>query len=241
MVGAPQGYPAAVTTILLVEDEAAIGEGLTISLEAEGFRVAWVREGDRALDAWRRERPDLVLLDLMLPGLGGTEICRRLRQESDVPIVMLTAKDAEVDRVVGLELGADDYVTKPFSTRELVARIRAVLRRGREPEPAAAPTAVEAGGVRVDRARHAVVVDGAPVSLPPKEFDLLELLVEHAGLVLTREQLIDRVWGLDYVGDTKTLDVHIRRLRTRIEADPASPRRIRTVRGVGYRFDDARP
>jgi two-component system, OmpR family, response regulator RegX3 len=241
MVGASHGYPAAVISILLIEDEAAIGEGLTTSLEAEGFRVAWVREGDRALEVWRREQPDLVLLDLMLPGVGGTEICRRMRQESDVPIVMLTARDAEVDRVVGLELGADDYVTKPFSTRELVARIRAILRRGRDPEELAPPSALEAGGVRVDRARHGVWVDDVPVELPPKEFDLLELLVDNAGLVLTRAQLIDRVWGLDYVGDTKTLDVHIRRLRTRIEADPAAPQRIQTVRGVGYRFVDARP
>jgi two-component system, OmpR family, response regulator RegX3 len=155
--------------------------------------------------------------------------------------VMLTARDAEVDRVVGLELGADDYVTKPFSTRELVARIRAILRRGRDPEELATPTALEAGGVRVDRARHSVWVDDEPVELPPKEFDLLELLIDNAGLVLTRAQLIDRIWGLDYVGDTKTLDVHIRRLRTRIEADPAQPRRIQTVRGVGYRFVDARP
>jgi two-component system, OmpR family, response regulator RegX3 len=238
MVGAPHGYPATVISILLIEDESAIGEGLTVSLEAEGFRVLWVREGDRALEVWRRERPDLVLLDLMLPGLSGTEVCRRLRMESDVPIIMLTAKDAEVDRVVGLELGADDYVTKPFSTRELVARIRAILRRGRDPEPTAPEPALEAGGVRVDRARHAVSVDGAPVELPPKEFDLLELLVENAGLVLTRDQLIDRIWGLDYVGDTKTLDVHIRRLRTRIEADPTDPHRIQTVRGVGYRFVD---
>jgi two-component system, OmpR family, response regulator RegX3 len=241
MVGARHGYPAAVISILLIEDEAAIGEGLTTSLEAEGFRVAWVRDGDRALDVWRREQPDLVLLDLMLPGLGGTEICRRMRQESDVPIVMLTARDAEVDRVVGLELGADDYVTKPFSTRELVARIRAILRRGRDPAEPAAPSALEAGGVRVDRSRHSVWVDDVPVELPPKEFDLLELLVDNAGLVLTRAQLIDRIWGLDYVGDTKTLDVHIRRLRTRIEEDPAQPRRIQTVRGVGYRFVDARP
>lgn len=238
MVGGPRRYAAGVISILLIEDESAIGEGLTTSLEAEGFRVVWVRDGDRALEAWRRERPDLVLLDLMLPGLSGTEICRQLRAESDVPIVMLTAKDAEIDRVVGLELGADDYVTKPFSTRELIARIRAILRRGREPEPAAPEPALEAGGVRVDRPRHAVTVDGTSVELPPKEFDLLELLVEHAGLVLTRGQLIDRIWGSDYVGDTKTLDVHIRRLRTRIEADPTTPRRILTVRGVGYRFVD---
>ncbi len=239
MVGGVHGYPAPVISILLIEDEPAIGEGLTTSLEAEGFRLVWVREGDRALDVWRRERPDIVLLDLMLPGLGGTEICRRLRLESDVPIVMLTAKDAEVDRVVGLELGADDYVTKPFSTRELVARIRAILRRGREPEVTEPEPAMEAAGVRVDRARHTVSVDGVPVELPPKEFDLLELLVANAGLVLTRDQLIDRIWGLDYVGDTKTLDVHIRRLRTRVEADPTAPRRILTVRGIGYRFVDA--
>ena len=241
MVRPPQGYPAVVTSILLIEDEPAIGEGLTTSLEAEGFRVVWVREGDRALDTWRREHPDIVLLDLMLPGLSGTEVCRQLRMESDVPIVMLTAKDAEVDRVVGLELGADDYVTKPFSTRELVARIRAILRRGREPEATVPETAPEAGGVRVDRARHLVTVEGVAVDVPPKEFDLLELLVENAGLVLTRDQLIDRIWGLDYVGDTKTLDVHIRRLRTRIEVDPTVPQRILTVRGVGYRFADDVP
>jgi two-component system, OmpR family, response regulator RegX3 len=236
MIRPSSGYPARVTTILLVEDEAAIGEGLTTSLEAEGFRLHWVRDGDQALPAWRHHRPDLVLLDLMLPGLGGTEICRRLRAESDVPIVMLTAKDTEVDRVVGLELGADDYVTKPFSTRELIARIRAVLRRGRSPEPAEPLAAVEAGGVRVDRARHEVRVDGAAVEVPPKEFDLLELLVENAGLVVTRDRIIDEVWGLDYVGDTKTLDVHIRRLRARVETDPHAPHRIQTVRGVGYRF-----
>ncbi len=238
MIRAGDGYAAGVISILLVEDEAAIGEGLTTSLQAEGFRLHWVRDGDRALAAWQRHRPDLVLLDLMLPGLGGTEVCRRLRAESDVPIIMLTAKDTEVDRVVGLELGADDYVTKPFSTRELIARIRAVLRRGRAPEPDEPLAPVEAGGVRLDRARHEVRVDGHAVELPPKEFDLLELLIDHAGLVLTRDRIIDRVWGADYVGDTKTLDVHIRRLRSRIEDDPAAPRRIQTVRGVGYRFDD---
>ena len=229
-------------SILLVEDEAAIGEGLTTSLEAEGFRLHWVRDGDEALQAWHRHDPDLILLDLMLPGISGTEICRRIRAESDVPIVMLTAKDAEVDRIVGLELGADDYVTKPFSTRELIARIRAVLRRGRAPShtPSASvdttEASVEAGGVIVDRARHEVWIDGAVVEVPPKEFDLLELLVANAGLVVTRERIIERIWGLDYVGDTKTLDVHIRRLRARVEADPHDPQRIRTVRGVGYRF-----
>ncbi len=228
-------------SILLVEDEAAIGEGLTTSLEAEGFRLHWVRDGDEALEAWHRHDPDLILLDLMLPGLSGTEICRRVRAESDVPIVMLTAKDTEVDRIVGLELGADDYVTKPFSTRELIARIRAVLRRGRATAPAAAEvtgSAVEAGGVVVDRARHEVRIDGVAVELPPKEFNLLELLVANAGLVVTRERIIERIWGLDYVGDTKTLDVHIGRLRARVEHDPHDPKRIRTVRGVGYRFVD---
>ncbi len=239
MIGRATGYPAGVISILLVEDEAAIGEGLTISLEAEGFRVRWVRDGDQALEAWHRHRPDLILLDLMLPGVGGTEICRRVRAESDVPIVMLTAKDTEVDRVVGLELGADDYVTKPFSTRELIARIRAVLRRGRVPDPEGPLPPLEVGGVVVDRARHQVRVDDAVVEVPPKEFDLLELLVANAGLVVTRERLIDQIWGMDYVGDTKTLDVHIRRLRSRIEDDPHEPRRIQTVRGVGYRYVDA--
>ncbi|MGH3442342.1 MAG: response regulator [Nitriliruptorales bacterium] len=224
------------TRILLVEDEPAIAEGLRASLEAEGFEIGWVRDGRQAVPAWERGRPDLVVLDLMLPGRSGTEICRDLRSRSDVPIIMLTAKSAEVDRVVGLELGADDYVTKPFSTRELVARIRAVLRRGRPALPAEAPTAVESAGVRVDRARHEVTVEGDPVDVPPKEFDLLEYLVENAGLVLTRGQLIDEIWGPDYVGDTKTLDVHIRRLRTRVERDPHDPERITTVRGVGYRF-----
>ncbi len=226
--------------LLLVEDESAIAEGLTVSLEADGFQVTWVADGNAALDAFSRVRPDLVLLDLMLPGLSGTEVCRRLRRESQVPIIMLTARDTEVDRVVGLELGADDYVTKPFSTRELVARIRAVLRRGAGGGTGDPDAPAESLGVRVDRARHEVRVDGDLVELPPKEFDLLAYLVENAGLVLTRDQLIDEVWGTDYVGDTKTLDVHIRRLRTRIEEDPTEPVRIQTVRGVGYRFADRR-
>jgi two-component system response regulator RegX3 len=226
--------------ILLVEDERSIAEGLKISLEAEGFQIAWAKDGTEALGTWERTRPDLIVLDLMLPGVSGTEVCRTIRARSDVPIIMLTARDTEVDRVVGLEIGADDYLTKPFSTRELIARIRAILRRA----PAGGiPTAhdelpIEASGVRVDRSRHEVRVDGRPIELPPKEFELLAMLVEHAGRVLTRDQLIDEVWGTDYVGDTKTLDVHIRRLRGRIETDPADPHRIRTVRGVGYRFAD---
>lgn len=228
--------------ILLVEDEAAIAEGLTASLEADGFTPVWVPDGADAVATWERERPDLILLDLMLPGRSGTEIARDLRARSDVPIIMLTAKDAEVDRVVGLELGADDYVTKPFSTRELIARIRAVLRRGSTSPRATDPDApVEAAGVRVDRARHEVHVDGDEVGMPPKEFDLLAFLVENAGRVLTRGRLIDEIWGPDYVGDTRTLDVHVRRLRLRIERDPGDPRRIQTVRGVGYRFVDGHP
>jgi len=226
--------------VLLVEDERAIAEGLAISLESEGFQVNWVKDGRDALSTWERVRPDIVLLDLMLPGVSGTEICRQLRSRSRVPIIMVTARESEVDRVVGLELGADDYVTKPFSTRELVARIRAVLRRVGDPIGPDLDAASESAGVRVDRVRHEVLVDGAEVDLPPKEFDLLAFLLDNAGRVLTRDQLIDEVWGSDYVGDTKTLDVHIRRLRTRIEADPTTPRRILTVRGVGYRFADDR-
>jgi len=226
--------------ILLVEDERSIAEGLKISLEAEGFQVAWAKDGTEALGAWERARPDLIVLDLMLPGVSGTEVCRTIRARSDVPIIMLTARDTEVDRVVGLEIGADDYLTKPFSTRELIARIRAILRRaplgGMSTPVEELP--IEASGVRVDRSRHEVTVEGRSVELPPKEFELLAVLVEHAGRVLTRDQLIDEVWGTDYVGDTKTLDVHIRRLRGRIESDPTDPRRIRTVRGVGYRFAD---
>jgi two-component system, OmpR family, response regulator RegX3 len=225
--------------LLLVEDEKSIVEGLAITLEAEGFQVSWVKDGLEALPAFDRIRPDLVVLDLMLPGMSGTEICRALRRRTEVPIIMLTARDAEVDRVVGLELGADDYVTKPFSTRELLARIKAILRRAPMTESLDEEVPVEASGVRVDRVRHEVQVDGATVDLPPKEFDLLAFLVENAGRVLTRGQLIDEVWGSDYVGDTKTLDVHVRRLRTRVELDPKAPTRIPTVRGVGYRFADS--
>jgi two-component system response regulator RegX3 len=226
--------------ILLVEDERSIAEGLKVSLESEGFQVAWAKDGNEALSAWERTRPDLIVLDLMLPGVSGTEVCRTIRARSDVPIIMLTARDTEVDRVVGLEIGADDYLTKPFSTRELIARIRAILRRAPHGGMLTAvdELPIEASGVRVDRSRHEVTVDGRPVELPPKEFELLAMLVEYAGRVLTRNQLIDEVWGTDYVGDTKTLDVHIRRLRGRVEDEPTDPRRIRTVRGVGYRFAD---
>ncbi len=225
--------------LLLVEDERSIAEGLSITLEAEGFEVAWVNDGLDAIPTWERIRPDLVVLDLMLPGMSGTDICRALRARSDVPIIMLTARDAEVDRVVGLELGADDYVTKPFSTRELVARIKTVLRRAPLTSISGSSAPAEAAGVRVDRERHEVRVDGQAVALPPKEFELLAYLVENAGRVLTRGQLIDEVWGSDYVGDTKTLDVHVRRLRSRVELNAKEPARLQTVRGVGYRFSDS--
>ena len=200
--------------------------------------VDWVQDGTTALATWERVRPDLILLDLMLPGISGTEVCRTIRGKSDVPIIMVTARDEEVDRVVGLELGADDYLTKPFSTRELVARIRAVLRRAPIVDMMDLDAPAEAAGVRIDRVRHEVHVEGERVELPPKEFDLLAELVENAGRVLSRTHLINEIWGMDYVGDTKTLDVHIRRLRTRIEEDPQEPVRIQTVRGVGYRFSD---
>ena len=224
-------------TILVVEDEPTLRETLADALEADGFRVVRAADGREALTQFRGERPDLVLLDLMLPELSGIEVTRIIRAESGVPIVMLTAKDAELDKVVGLELGADDYVTKPYSPRELVARIRAVLRRGNEVE--LTPATLEAGPVRMDVERLVVTVDGSEQRLPLKEFELLEVLLRNAGRVLTRGQLIDRVWGADYVGDTKTLDVHIKRLRAKIELDPARPRCILTVRGLGYKFDPA--
>ncbi|MCI0686006.1 MAG: response regulator transcription factor [Sporichthyaceae bacterium] len=224
------------TRLLIVEDEESIVDAVSYMLRKEGFEVAVATTGPGALEEMERSGADLVLLDLMLPGLPGTEVCRQIRQRSNVPVIMLTAKDSEVDKVVGLELGADDYVTKPFSSRELVARIRAVLRRQGEPEAQAVAT-VEAGPVRLDAERHVVTVNGGPVQLPLKEFELLEFLLRNSGRVLTRMQLIDRIWGSDYVGDTKTLDVHVKRLRAKIEPDPANPRHIVTVRGLGYKFE----
>ena len=224
------------TRILVVEDEESFSDPLSYLLRKEGYEVAVADDGPAALEEFDRNGADLVLLDLMLPGLPGTEVCRQLRTRSNVPVIMLTAKDSEIDKVVGLELGADDYVTKPYSSRELVARVRAVLRRGTEPE-ALSPPAIEAGPVRMDVDRHVVTVSGRQVPMPLKEFELLEILLRNAGRVLTRMQLIDRVWGSDYVGDTKTLDVHVKRLRGKIEADPYRPRWLKTVRGVGYRFE----
>lgn len=222
------------TKILVVEDEDSFSDALSFLLGKEGFDVVVAADGVSALEIFNREGADLVLLDLMLPGLSGTEVCRQLRLKSSVPIIMLTAKDTEVDKVVGLELGADDYVTKPYSSRELIARIRAVLRRRQEPEQTSGLLAV--GPVRMDIERHVVSVNNVQVALPLKEFELLEFLMRNAGRVLTRTQLIDRVWGSDYVGDTKTLDVHIKRLRSKIERDPAEPEYILTVRGLGYKF-----
>lgn len=224
------------TRVLVVEDEESFSDALSFMLRREGYEVGVAADGATALDEFDRHGADLVLLDLMLPGISGTEVCRTLRQKSSVPIIMVTAKDGEVDKVVGLELGADDYVTKPFSSRELVARIRAVLRRRGEPEEML-PSTLEAGPVRIDVDRHIVAVRGQTIAMPLKEFDLLELLVRNAGRVLTRGQIIDRVWGSDYVGDTKTLDVHVKRLRAKIEEDPRSPTLILTVRGLGYKYD----
>jgi len=220
----------------VVEDEESFSDVLSFMLRREGYEVGVAQDGLAAIAEFDRNGADLVLLDLMLPGMAGTEVCRNLRQRSAVPIIMVTAKDGEVDKVVGLELGADDYVTKPFSSRELVARIRAVLRRGGEPEELS-PSVVEAGPVRIDVERHIVSVRGQNVPMPLKEFDLLEFLVRNAGRVLTRGQLIDRVWGSDYVGDTKTLDVHVKRVRAKIEEDPGNPVSLLTVRGLGYKFE----
>ena len=224
------------TRILVVEDEISYSDPLSYLLRKEGYEVAVAETGPAALEEFDRAGADLVLLDLMLPGLGGADVCRALRQRSNVPVIMLTAKDSEIDKVVGLEIGADDYVTKPYSSRELLARIKAVLRRLSEPEELV-PSTLEAGPVRMDVERHVVTVNGAPASLPLKEFELLEMLLRNTGRVLTRMQLIDRVWGSDYVGDTKTLDVHVKRLRAKVEPDPASPRHIVTVRGLGYKFE----
>jgi len=220
---------------MVVEDEESFSDALSFMLRKEGFSVSVATTGPDALAQFEREPSDLVLLDLMLPGMSGTDVCRTIRAKSRVPIIMVTAKDSEIDKVLGLELGADDYVTKPFSSRELVARIRAVLRRNVE-DFEDSPV-VEAGPVRIDPERHQVLVDGQVVSMPLKEFDLLEYLVRNAGRVLTRGQLIDRIWGSDYVGDTKTLDVHVKRLRAKVEPDPANPVHLLTVRGLGYKFE----
>lgn len=226
------------TAILLVEDEPAIAEPLTYLLQREGYEVSAVADGGEALARFGRGDVDLVLLDLMLPVLPGTEVAKRIRAVSDVPIIMLTAKDAEIDIVLGLELGADDYVTKPYSSRELLARVRAVLRRRVEQSDALGPDVLESGPIRLDADRHAVFVHGRETAMPLKEFELLELLLRNAGRVLTRGQLIDRIWGSDYFGDTKTLDVHVKRIRAKIEEEPAEPRLLLTVRGLGYRFED---
>jgi two-component system response regulator RegX3 len=223
------------TRVLVVEDEESYSDAITYLLAKEGFDVAVASTGPAALEEFDRSGADIVLLDLMLPGLPGTEVCRRIRAVSSVPVIMVSAKDDEVDKVVGLELGADDYVTKPYSPRELVARIRAVLRRGHEPD--LAPATLEAGPVRMDVERHVVTVDGQQQRLPLKEFELLEMFLRNPGRVLTRGQLIDRVWGSDYVGDTKTLDVHVKRLRAKIEPDPSVPKYLVTVRGLGYKLD----
>ena len=225
------------TRILVVEDEVSFSEALEFLLGKEGFSVVTAATGTEALKKFDQGGIDLVLLDLMLPEISGTEVCRQIRAKSRVPIIMLTAKDSEVDKVVGLEIGADDYVTKPYSSRELVARIRAVLRRNAGEGVENEPGVMSVNGIRMDIDRHQVSVNGIPVSLPLKEFELLEFLMRNAGRVLTRMQLIDRVWGSDYVGDTKTLDVHIKRLRAKIETDPANPTLIQTVRGLGYKME----
>ena len=224
------------TRVLVVEDEESFSDALAFMLRREGYEVEVSGDGNDALDQFEKNGADLVLLDLMLPGLAGTEVCRQIRTKSTVPIIMLTAKDGEIDKVVGLEIGADDYVTKPFSSRELLARVRAVLRRHGETDELL-PMTIQAGPVRLDVERHVVTVRGENVQMPLKEFDLLEFLVRNSGRVLTRSQLIDRVWGSDYVGDTKTLDVHVKRLRAKIEEDPANPVHLLTVRGLGYKFE----
>jgi two-component system response regulator RegX3 len=236
------------TRVLIVEDEESFADPLAYLLRKEGFETSVAGTGAAALDEFERHGADIVLLDLMLPGMSGTDVCKALRQRSSVPVIMVTARDAEIDKVVGLELGADDYVTKPYSARELIARVRAVLRRGQDSETdGAAPGAgaerqlLEAGPIRMDVDRHVVTVAGEAgsieVPLPLKEFDLLEYLMRNVGRVLTRAQLIDRVWGADYVGDTKTLDVHVKRLRAKLEPEPSAPRHLVTVRGLGYKLD----
>jgi two-component system response regulator RegX3 len=225
-----------VIQVLIVEDEESLADPLAYLLRKEGFEVTVAADGPSALAEFDRAGADIVLLDLMLPGMSGTEVCKHLRARSSVPVIMVTARDSEIDKVVGLELGADDYVTKPYSARELIARIRAVLRRGADADDAG-ERVLEAGPVRMDVERHIVTVDGQQVPMPLKEFELLAFLLRNRGRVLTRGQLIDRVWGADYVGDTKTLDVHVKRLRSKIEPDPTNPVCLLTVRGLGYKLE----
>ena len=227
------------TRILIVEDEASFHEALSFLLGKEGFTVSIAENGREAIEKFARDGADLILLDLMIPEVSGIEVCRSIRTTSQVPIIMLTAKDAEIDKVVGLELGADDYVTKPYSSRELIARIKAVLRRGiSDADLSADLEVISVGPIRLDTARHQASINGNPIALPLKEFELLEFLMRNSGRVLTRSQLIDRVWGGDYFGDTKTLDVHVKRLRAKIEVDPANPLLIQTIRGLGYKLEN---
>jgi two-component system response regulator RegX3 len=231
--------PTDAPRVLVVEDEESLADSVRYNLEREGYGVSVAPDGRKALERFRQEHPSLVILDLMLPEVSGLDVCRTIRAESDVPIIMVTAKDSEADKVAGLELGADDYVTKPFSMRELVSRVRANLRRVRLPVPATAVEEVLSGGpVLMDVARHEVAVRGDAVSLPPKEFELLEAFLRRKGRLLTRDFLIEEVWGADYFGDTRTLDVHVKRLRRKLEADPHRPRHLQTVRGLGYKFVD---
>jgi two-component system response regulator RegX3 len=228
------------TRILIVEDEASFSEALAFLLTKEGFETAVAEDGRQAINMFNADGADLILLDLMIPEVSGVEVCRTIRTQSQVPIIMLTAKDAEIDKVVGLELGADDYVTKPYSSRELIARIKAVLRRGQSEDGSNQDQdLLEVGPIRLNIGKHQVFVGGNPVALPLKEFELLEFLMRNSGRVLTRSQLIDRVWGGDYYGDTKTLDVHIKRLRAKVESDPANPVLIQTIRGLGYKLENA--
>jgi two-component system, OmpR family, response regulator RegX3 len=224
------------TRVLVVEDEVNLREPLVYLLQKEGYDVIEAEDGNIAVENFRNLGADLILLDLMLPGLSGNEVCRIIRAESQVPIIMVTAKDTEIDKVVGLEIGADDYVTKPYSTRELLARMKAVLRRGSETVSSEVGI-LQAGPVKMDIDSHIVTVNGEKIQMPLKEFELLELLLENANRVLTRGQIIDRVWGANYFGDTKTLDVHVKRIRSKIEEDPARPRHLLTVRGLGYKFE----
>ena len=225
------------TKVLIIEDELSFSEAITFLLKKEGFEVSVANIGQDGINLFNKEGADLILLDLMLPGVSGTEVCRQIRLKSQVPIIMLTARDTEIDKVVGLELGADDYVTKPYSARELIARINAVLRRASTSSDSIEQGVLASGPIKLDIDRHVMTLNNMPISLPLKEFELLEFLMRNSGRVLTRVQLIDRVWGSDYFGDTKTLDVHIKRLREKIEKDPANPVLIQTVRGLGYKFE----